>query len=244
MANIDPGDIPLPPFLEPVLTYFASALPPAVYTALITFCAHGLAFLTALFNLGSALIASKPWEWDAQKILPPLITLLAAYLALSSALRTASWFIRTTTWLIKWGVIMSALAAGAAWVFAGGRGIVPALTGLLLDTFNGHGQDATGGPRRARPHAWEPFDSHREWQYEEGQRHGADAGAGASEHVQQFVAGVLERARGGNFWAIARAAFDGVAAPGSAGDGADDGHGPEDDQNTGRRTQARRGGAN
>ncbi|KAH9983628.1 hypothetical protein BJV74DRAFT_711211, partial [Russula compacta] len=122
MATVAPPQIPVPSFLQPLLSYVSSCLPPPVHNALLTLLAHGLAFFSALLGLGAALISSRPSDWDAQKIIPPLITLLAAYLALASAVRTATWFVRTTAWLIKWGIITAALSAAAAWLLGAGNG--------------------------------------------------------------------------------------------------------------------------
>ena len=217
MAN--PPQFAFPNLLEPLLSYISSCLPPPVYNALLTLIVHGLAFLSALIRLGTALISSRPSDWDAQKIIPPLITLLAVYLALSSAVRTATWFVRTTTWLIKWGIITAAVSVASAWVFGGG-GLVPSLAGVVLDMLNGRGQDAAGGPRghqrgQARPQAWESFDRHWEWQFEEEQWNAADS-TSPSQHVQQFVADVLQRAKDGSWWSIARGAMQSFSDPRSS----------------------------
>lgn len=224
MSNVNPPQFAFPNLLEPLLSYISSCFPPPVYNALLTLVAHGLAFLSALISLGTALISSRPSDWDAQKIVPPLITLLAAYLALSSAVRTATWFVRMTTWLIKWGIITAAVSAAAAWVFVGGNGgggVVPSLVGMVLDMLNGQGKDAAGGPRgsrqggRARPQAYESFDQHWEWQFEEQQWNAADTTA-PSQHVQQFVADALQRARDGTWWSIARGALQSFSDPRSS----------------------------
>ena len=218
MSN--PSQFAFPNLLEPLLSYISSCLPPPVYNALLVLVAHGLAFLSALIRLGCALISSRPSDWDAQKIIPPLITLLAAYLALSSAVRTATWFVRMTTWLIKWGIITAAVSVASAWVFGGG-GLVPSLAGVVLDLLNGQGKDAAGGPRgsrqqgRSRPQAWESFDQHWEWQFEEQQWNAADS-TSPSQHVQQFVADALQRARDGSWWSIARGAVQSFSDPGSS----------------------------
>src|SRR6266446_2088914 len=145
MANVDPSQIPVPDFLNPLFSYISSCLPPPVSSALLIFIAHGLAFFSALLGLGTALVSSKPSDWDAQKIIPPLITLLAAYLALASAVRTARWFVRTTAWLIKWGIIAAAVSAVLAWSLGAGSGggiVVPSLTAMVSDILNGRWQDA------------------------------------------------------------------------------------------------------
>src|SRR6267154_831419 len=100
---MDLADITLPAFLDPLLDFFAEQLPPPLYSFLISLLSHSLALFTALVSLISSLVSSKPWEWDAQTIIPPLITFLAAYLALVSLYRTTSWMVRTSFWFIKWG---------------------------------------------------------------------------------------------------------------------------------------------
>ncbi len=240
MANVNPPQIPFSNLLEPLLSYISSCLPQPVYNALLTLVSHGLAFLSALISLGTALISSRPSDWDVQKIIPPLITLLAVYLALSSAVRTATWFVRMTTWLIKWGIITAAVSAATAWVFASG-GVVPSLGGMVLDILNGQGQDAAGGPRgsrqgeRARPQAWESFDQHWEWQFEEKQWNTADT-TSPSQHVQEFVVDALQRARDGSWWSIARGAVqifsDPRSSEGDGGDSYDDPVDPDGERST------------
>jgi hypothetical protein len=219
-----------------------------VYNALLTLVAHALALFSALIGLGSALISSKPSDWDAQKIIPPLITLLAAYLALASAVRTATWFVRTTAWLVKWGIMAAAASAAAAWLFglSANGGIVPGLAATVLDMLYGpespQDRDATpvtgggggggGGsssrqrPVRPRPQAWDSFDQHWEWQFEEQQWNAADPVSPAA-HVQQFVANALDRAREGSSWmSIARTALQSFSAQEQTGE--DDGESREE----------------
>lgn len=230
MANVAPPPIPVPPFLNFLLSYISPCLPPPVYNALLTLLAHGLAFFSALLGLGAALISSRPSDWDAQKIIPPLITLLAAYLALASAVRTATWFARTTAWLIKWGIITAAVSAAAAWVMGAGNGtgnggdggIVPSLIVMVSDMLYGQSGDAAAGASAAshsnshqrakpRPQAWDSFDQHWEWQFEEQQWNTADTASPAA-HVQQFVANALDRARDGSWLSIARGALQSFSA--------------------------------
>lgn len=204
--------------LEPILSYIASCLPPPVYNALFALVVNGFAFIRALLGFGTALVYSRPSDWDVQKIVPPLITLLVAYLALSSAVRTATWFVRMTTWMIKWGIIAAVASVAAGWIFGGG-GVVPTLVGMALNMLNGDGQDAAGGPRgsrqqgRARPQAWESFDQHWEWQFEEKQWNAEDATSPA-QHVQQFVADALQRSKkDGGWWSVARGALQSFSDP-------------------------------
>lgn len=152
--DISPANFPLPELLDPVLNYLADTLPSPLYSFLINLLSHSLALFTAAFALVSSLIGTNPMEWDAQMILPPLISLLAAYLALMSLYRTTSWMLRTSFWFIKWGSILGALLGGVAYVMGnangngvGRTGIVSTLGGLVLDMINGHGQNAAGGSR-------------------------------------------------------------------------------------------------
>jgi len=219
MANVVPPQGPLPPFLDPLFSYLSSCLPAPVSKALLIVLAHGLAFLNAFIGLGSALISSKPSDWDAQKIVPPLITLLAAYLALTSALRTATWFIRTATWLVKWGIVAAAVSAALAWLLgagSGGGGIVPGLIAMVSDKLNGPGQDAgsrssTSQRARSRPQTRESFDKYWDWQFEEQQWNAADVASPAAQ-VQQFVANALNVARDGSWLSVARGALQGFSA--------------------------------
>jgi hypothetical protein len=226
MATVVPPQMPVPSFLQPLLSYISSCLPPPVYNALLTLLAHGLAFLSALIGLGSALISSNPSDWDAQKIIPPLITLLAAYLAIASAVRTATWFVRTTAWMVKWGIITAAVSAAVAWVAGagnGGGGIVPSLIAMVLDKTNGRGQDASARNSRPRskPQVWDKFDEHWEWQFEEQQWNTAD-GASPAAHVQQFVADALDRARDGSWLSIARGALQSISTHEQTGENEDE----------------------
>ncbi|KAI9456299.1 hypothetical protein F5148DRAFT_1017662 [Russula earlei] len=219
MAN-PPTQIHLPPFLAPLFSYISSCLPPPVHNALLVLLTHGLAFFGALIGLGAALISSKPSDWDAQKVIPPLITLLAAYLALASAVRTATWFVRTATWLVKWGIVAAATSVALAWLLGtgdGGSGVVPSLIAMVSDVLSGRGQDAAanasgGGSQRARsrPQAWDSFDKHWEWQFEEQQWNAADSTSAATQ-VQQFVANALDAASG-SWLSLARGALQGYSS--------------------------------
>jgi len=259
---MDASDVVLPGFLDPVLDYLSSTLPPSVYDVLITLLTHTISLLGSLVSLGKALISSHPSSWDAQAILPPLITLLAAYLALVSFWRTTGWMIRTGIWFVKWGTILSALAAGAGYMmgnangengvggpFAGG-GISPAVGGLILDMINGQGQNAAGGARSARssrtsrarsqrqqaprPKAWESWDRHQEWQYNENAQHEEDA---AGDDVQKVLGNILgavgRTVAEGGWWEAARGAAEKFGV-GKQEDGHDEGSSRSD---SGRRKQ-------
>ncbi|KAF9227296.1 hypothetical protein BS17DRAFT_458016 [Gyrodon lividus] len=221
---MDPTDIPLPAFLDTMLDYLAERLPPVLYSFLISFLSHSLALLTAFISLVSSLIASKPWEWDAQTILPPLISFLAAYVALISLYRTTSWIFRTTFWFMKWGTIFGVLAAGAGWYMgnqdAGGRGtgLASSLGGIILNILNREGQDVAGShppqspqtPRNQENHPkpWESFEEHQQRQY----RKGSQDRKGENE-AQQIMSNIMAAANRilveGGWWDAAQNIFAG-----------------------------------
>lgn len=165
------SDIPqLPALLDPLLDYLDKHLPPELYSFITSFLSHSLALLTAFISLISSLVASKPWEWDAQTIIPPLISFLAAYLALVSLYRTTSWIFRTTFWFVKWATILGLLAAGVGWYMGNpdansGGSLVSSFGAVLLGALNGDGRDGAGtrfpatasrtSKRPTKP--WEPF---------------------------------------------------------------------------------------
>jgi len=220
--TMSPSDIQLPAFLNPLLDYLSEHLPPELSAFLVSFVSHSFALLTHFVSLVSSLIASKPWEWDAQTILPPLISFLAAYFALLSLYRTTSWMFRTTFWFIKWGTIFAALAAGAGWYMgnqdAGGRGLVSTLGGAVFSMLNGDGQDAAGARRQrssqtprnqgSRPKSWESFEKHQEWQYQEGNQ-----GREGENEVQKIISDIMAATNRilveGGWWDAAQSIFAG-----------------------------------
>ncbi|KAH9851421.1 hypothetical protein C2E23DRAFT_830864 [Lenzites betulinus] len=154
MAQYDVDDSFLQNILDSLFSFLSSVLPGPIYTIAESLITHSVALLVALVNFGFTLVNGQ--SWDAQKILPPLITLLAAYLALVSFYRTTGWMIRTAFWFVKWGGILSALAAGAGYfmgnanangenggvgaVFNGAGGLLGMLGSALLGMLNDGGQ--------------------------------------------------------------------------------------------------------
>ncbi|KAI0819322.1 hypothetical protein BC628DRAFT_1413776 [Trametes gibbosa] len=159
MAQYDVDDSYVQVILDPLFSFLSSVLPAPIYTIAESLITHSVALLAALVNFGLTLVDAP--SWDAQKILPPLITLLAAYLALVSFYRTTGWMIRTAFWCVKWGGILSILAAGAGYfmghanangengggvgaAFNGAGGMLGMLGGALLGMLNDEGQNARG----------------------------------------------------------------------------------------------------
>lgn len=208
----------LPAILDPVLTYLSELLPPPLYSFLLSVLSHCLALFSALISLSSTLLTSKPWEWDTQTILPPLITFLAAWLAIVSVWRTASWMIRSSVWALKWGVIVGGLVALAGWATGTGQGsMTSSLSGLVLDMINGPGRDAAGGPRTrsrtraTKPRIWDSFQAHQDWQYQEN-----DARGGRNDEVQKIIGDIVSRVAKDGWWNALSSSLGGEAATGRA----------------------------
>jgi len=174
---MDPGN--LPTVLDSLLSCLADALPPPLYSFVIQFLSHCLALLSVFLNLVIALLSKSPAEWNVQTLLPPLISLIATYLALVSIYRTTSWLIRTSLWFAKWGVLFGALATTIGWCLGSTQtgGIVTSgfashsldyLSDIIkgLDTVGKRQEIHMGDSRKptGRPKAWESFGRHQEWQ--------------------------------------------------------------------------------
>ncbi|KAI8994076.1 hypothetical protein BD414DRAFT_481353 [Trametes punicea] len=160
MADYDVDETLLDNVLDPIFTFLSSVLPPQVYAIVESLITHSLTLLTALFKFVLTLVHAD--SWDAQKILPPLITLLAAYLALVSFYRTTGWMIRTAFWCVKWGGILGILAAGAGYFMGNAHangdngvgnpfngGVLSMLGSALMGMLNEGSQD-THRPRSTR----------------------------------------------------------------------------------------------
>lgn len=238
MPDIDPLSI-----LDPILSYLSSVLPPPVYSVLLTVSSHTFTLLTTLISLTHTFIASRPWEWDAYTILPMLISIFTAYLALLNLWRTASWMVRTSVWFVKWGTLLGALAAGLGWMAGGGAGPVGAgvaqaglglgggmarfLGGLVWEAVNGPAEDAAGGSRSstrasakskskgAKQKAWEPFQQHRDWQYNDNNNANGREGNGV---VQDIIGNIVGAAERGGWLDAAKSALDGFQNAGAARD--------------------------
>jgi hypothetical protein len=166
--DFNPDEHGLPAFLDPAFDWLATKLPPTVVDNLvIPGLSRLLAFSYSLYDLVLNMASQKPGAWDAEKILPPVITLLGAYLALLSFYRTTSWMLRTTFWFVKWGTLFGALMGGIGYLagqqgngdmingiqtlLAGGTsGIAKAVGATLWDIINSPGNDGQQSQRRPR----------------------------------------------------------------------------------------------
>jgi hypothetical protein len=188
-VNMDVSKI-LPDFIDPLLAYLESILPGPVYAVLLTSCSHVLALSTALLSL----LSSSPSTWTAQSIIPPIITILAAYLALSGIYRT----IRFALWFAKWGTLLAALMGGVAWFMSGG------VTSLL--TQGGGGRTPKSSPSRLR--AWDSWARHDEYRHQRPPQ--LQTGVDDMRKFVQELAGAAGRvyAQSGDWWATAKGVAD------------------------------------
>ncbi|KAH8828534.1 hypothetical protein DL96DRAFT_1799600 [Flagelloscypha sp. PMI_526] len=172
----------LPAFLDPLF----DSLPEPLRHFAITFLAHSFALIMA-------------------NLLPPIITLLAAYLALLSLYRTTTWTFRLVFWFIKWGGLFGILMALVGWTLGSNSlssfvntGTLYSIGSLVWGLLNDQSERQRGSSRpntrsqtrsrtapRAgeRPSVWDSFDRHREWQ----DRRNAEAGEASSDVVQDVV---------------------------------------------------------
>lgn len=142
-----------PRFLDPVLEFLSVNLPSPLYVLLLKVLSHSLGAIVALINLCGSLLSTSPSNWNAQTLLPPIITILAAYLALASLYRTTSWLIRLIFWFIKWGILLGILMGGVGYLTGGAvgnpvgnQGPIPFLGGYVADLFS----NQASRPRSAR----------------------------------------------------------------------------------------------
>ncbi|KAK7057410.1 hypothetical protein R3P38DRAFT_3252521 [Favolaschia claudopus] len=232
--DVTPADLPLPAFLDPLLTLLSDNLPGPVYSFLINLLSHLLALCTALYALLLSLLSTHPLQWDAQTVLPPLIALLTSYLAIVSLYRTTSWMFRTSLFFIKWGTLFGGGVAALSWLLfqqggngLAGRGIVAGLGGIVLNLLNGDGMNAagrprtrsrsrkskTGGTRINKPKPWDSFERHREWQYQE---NGGGAEGTDAEVVAEFLNKAGQAVTGSKWWEVAKNVFAGQDSEGDA----------------------------
>ncbi|KAI0686088.1 hypothetical protein BC835DRAFT_1380705 [Cytidiella melzeri] len=254
MADLD-ASLDLPELFDPVLDYLSAHLPDPVYSTLESLLTHTYTLLSSLLSLSLTLSNSlfddregsvrdrlEGWwdRMDAQQILPPLITLLAAYLALVSFYRTSRWMISAIFAFVKWGFILTTLGSAAGWYLAnanvggaeggggggamGQWGVFQAVGGLLSEFVQGQGNAATAGsgqPKtrsrtkkeksKARPKAHESWDKHREWQYSETQE-SERQGDGFAD-VQNVIQGIMRAGEGG-WWEAGKRFMEGESGAG------------------------------
>ncbi|KAK2467815.1 hypothetical protein APHAL10511_000110 [Amanita phalloides] len=196
-------DRDLPELLGAALDYLAVHLPSPVYSLLIALISRSLALLTFLTSLAHS-------DWNPHDILPPLITLLCAYLALLTLYRTTTWAIKTIFWFFKWGLILSVIFAGMGWYLHDATGgDVAANIQSVFDVVNIRIPKTTGGMQSASipqtrsssriPRAWDSFESHRRW------REASQPHTNNQVDVERIIKSTVEMAgslleKGGQWW--------------------------------------------
>lgn len=135
-------------------------------------------------------------------------------------IRTSVWFVK---WGTIFAALAAGLGwaagdaggAGLGQAGGGGAGIMSLLSGLVMDAINGQNQNAAGGARArpntnrntknantkgqsgsrgTRPKAWESFQQHNDWQYQENAN-----GRGAGD-LNEVLQGIMGSVMGGGGW--------------------------------------------
>jgi hypothetical protein len=196
--------------LSPLFDYLRATLPPPLYSFAISVFSHALTAATAFISLSTSLIGENPLEWRAEAVLPPIITILAAYLALASLYRTASWAIRLSFFFFKWGTLI-----GVAMVIVGylaGQGTDIAANqpnGGLANFFSSMFGGGTSSKhkrqmnhrRKERPKPWHSFKEAKEWQYQ--QQSEVPNTNPSAQQLMDSIVHAAQGAMGGNWWSAA-----------------------------------------
>ncbi|KAI0801843.1 hypothetical protein BC629DRAFT_1438442 [Irpex lacteus] len=224
MENLD-ATLDLPEFLDLILDYISTVLPPPIYNIFEYLLSQVYTLLCSLLTLSLTLSRSiinnaegghvlqrleRWWDsLDATEVIPPLLTLVAAYLALLSFYRTSKWMISMAIYLVKWGFILITLGTAAGWylssISGGGAedgiarqwGVTQAVGGLVNQFLDGQAQKSSINSKSQvkRPVMYELRNTQQGWQDSETQSHsGGDALADARHVVSQILAG------GGDWW--------------------------------------------
>ncbi|RXW23379.1 hypothetical protein EST38_g2502 [Candolleomyces aberdarensis] len=196
------------PLLDPVLDFLAERLPPPVYSILINSLSHFLAVTTTAFRLLGSIITKGPQEWDLQNILPPILTLLAAYMALASAYRTTTWLFRITIFCLKWGSVIGILSMGAGWLAAlngDGNNALGNTNGRSRGTSRSNVKPrarvaGTGGKKYS---PLDKFDEGSSWQYQEPGK-GQEILSDAQNIMQNIVGTANQVLENSGFWQVAK----------------------------------------
>lgn len=199
-------DSALPPLISSFFDYLRATLPSPLYSFAIGVFAHAYTAATALVTLLTSLIRENPLDWRAEAILPPIITIFVAYLALASLYRTASWAIRLSLFFLKWGTLIGVAMAIAGYLAGQGTGIAPnQRRGGAADVFSnmfGGTSNHKRQPnhrRKERPKPWQ------EWEF----RHeppNSQSNVGAQQLMDSIV-GAAEGVLGGKWWSAAMNGF-------------------------------------
>ena len=192
--------------LSPLFDYLRATLPPPLYSFAINVFSHVHTAAIAFISLSSSLISENPLEWRAEAILPPIITILAAYLALASLYRTASWAIRLSFFFLKWGTFIGVAMAIVGYL--GGDAVANQPHGGVPNFFSsmfGGGTSSkhnrqTNHRRKERPKPWHSFKESKEWQY---QQQPEVPNTTPAQQLMDSIVSAAEGALGGTWWGTA-----------------------------------------
>ncbi|KIY46169.1 hypothetical protein FISHEDRAFT_76010 [Fistulina hepatica ATCC 64428] len=191
-----PNIVSLPQIMDPLLDYLQDVLPGPVFAFVLAFLSHFIALISALAHFAVAVYSKDPADWDVQTVLPPLISLLAAWFAVYSFYCATVYAIRKSIWIAKWTAIICVLVGCAVWVARNQVdalqkfGLAQQLTDFAMGYLNsGFSEDTPRRDhRRERPKPWDSFDRHREWQYDEQEEQRRTAQGG--DEVQKVIDGI------------------------------------------------------
>lgn len=177
---------------EPWLRFLQSVLPPQVYSLITTSFSYTLQLLNTSFNV---IAATSPLS-APNTIIPALLTILCAYLALSSLYRSVMF----AFWFVKWGIIISALFSFAGWVNSG----APAK--MLANVVPAAVENKSAGS--SRPKSWESWSTHDRYKRERKTQGEKDA-----EEAHKFIQNVIDTAgsvyqKSGNWWETAKGVYE------------------------------------
>ncbi|KIL68913.1 hypothetical protein M378DRAFT_158050 [Amanita muscaria Koide BX008] len=209
-----------PDVLGSLLDYLAERLPSPVYYMLLGILSRALVFLSSSLSFIASLLSSNPSDWNLHDIIPPLVTILCAYLALVTLYRTTTWAIRTFFWFIKWGLILGLIFTVVGWHLRGTdqnwgavADIGDTIVRTALESANAHTREAAVGmdggiganswtrrkrsSKAGRPRAWDSFKSHQRWQ-----EHSQQDATNEMKSMVDMAGGILHR--GGQWWMAAK----------------------------------------
>ena len=185
--------------LEPWLRLLQSVIPPPIYSFITTSFSFTLQLLNTSFNV----IASTSPLSAPNTIVPALLTILCAYLALSSLYRSVMF----AFWFVKWGIILGALFSFAGWINSGAPAQI--LAGLIPAALEN--KSSSG-----RPKSWESWSTHDRYKRERKSQSDKDA-----EEAQKFIQNVIDTAgnvyqKSGNWWETAKGVYEEINKQGQS----------------------------
>ncbi|KAF6760049.1 hypothetical protein DFP72DRAFT_1166325 [Ephemerocybe angulata] len=196
-------------FLDPALNYLQDKLPPPLYSLLVTALSHIMGLSTTSLRLLGSLLSKRPQDWNMENILPPIITLIAAYLALMSFYRTATWMVKLIVFFIKWGSLIGMLSVGAGWLAALNGDGNNNLGDVVASWMNGRSgtksrpryNSRTAGLTNNHRTRGRKSEASHDWQYQEGSQ-------GKSSEAQNIMQNIVDTANqvldGNGWWNMAK----------------------------------------